>query len=368
MTSTIAKTTDMDYQSETASPALAQDEHNSQTSQQQSDEAVPWSEQAYEPNITSAPTDLEWDSWQPSCGKCFQIPCICMTCRWCGTKNVNQQCDCRLAVCLNLIWMAIAWLSTIPTLAKRSLKHGLAQTTDSLPLQLLKPVLWPVLAAHRQYKIYCWRKAVAAETDEPEGYIYVTRPEHIANMVTQLADLPTNKPYIGFDMEANNLGHTSELSTLQIRDYYNGTSYLVDLLLLQKSAWTTTGSDGITTLRTIFEDPARAKLIFDCRQDSACLYAKAGVKVRGALDCQYLYMLTMDSCPAVRPGLAATVYRMVHKTGRLDYDAWLDWNATKTAERSHGVWRTGPCLQSAEPMPLVMCKSCKPSTKRPMTC
>lgn len=112
----------------------------------------------------------------------------------------------------------------------------------------------------------------------------------------------------------------------------------MDLLVLQTSAWTTTDMDGKTTLKTIFEDPARTKLIFDCRQVSACLYAKAGVKVRGALDCQYLHMLTTDRFPKFRLGLAAAVKQMAG----LSLGEWGDWVTTKRSQRSHGVWGTRP--------------------------
>jgi len=181
------------------------------------------------------------------------------------------------------------------------------------------------------------------EEEVHEGCVYVTKPEHVANMVEQLANLPTDKPNISFDMEANNLGHTSELSYIQIRG--GEISYLVDLLVLQKAAWNTPSTgDARTTLRTIFEDPERTKLIFDCRQDSACLYAKADVRPRGVLDCQYLYMLTMDRCPFSRPGLAQTVQAMAG----LSPAEFAAWNDTKKGPRSHGVWEKRPVPMQAK--------------------
>jgi len=181
------------------------------------------------------------------------------------------------------------------------------------------------------------------EEEVPEGYVYVTRSEHVATMVEQLANLPTDKPNISFDMEANNLGHTSELSYIQIRG--GEISYLVDLLVLQKAAWNTpSASDPTTTLRTIFEDPERTKLIVDCRQDSACLYAKANVRPRGVLDCQYLYMLTMNRCPFSRPGLAQTVQVMAG----LSSAEFAAWNDTKKGPRSHGVWEIRPVPMQAK--------------------
>lgn len=205
---------------------------------------------------------------------------------------------------------------------------------SSQSVQALSRLLDTFRPAWQQYHIYRCRQAIKAETDEPRGYTYVTEPEHVADMVTHLADLPTDKPNIGFDMEANNLGHNSELSYLQIQDYSNNVSYLVDLLVLQNAAWKTTGADKVTTVKTIFEDQKRRKLIFDCRQDCACLYAKAGVKVRGMLDCQYLHMLTMERTQKFRLGLAAAVKQMAG----LNEKEWADWSATKKSQRSHGIW------------------------------
>ncbi|KAK5942563.1 hypothetical protein PMZ80_005128 [Knufia obscura] len=307
--------------SNSTTPALTQtNEHAHETSSQESETMVdtPWSEQDAGSGAISAPANDNWDEFQMSCGTCWQLPCSCPT-----------------SLCLNTV-------SSVRTaslnLATESLNDVLRQAKQSPSVQVLEPILWLFLTIQREYKIYGYRKAVAAETDKPDGYVYVTKTEHVANMVTQLADLPTNTPNIGFDMEANNLGHNSELSLLQIRDYHNGISYLVDLLLLQKAAWTTTSADGRTTLKGIFEDSTRIKLIFDCRQDSACLYAKAGVKVRGALDCQYLHMLTMDRFPKSRLSLAAAV----HELAGLNKEEWMDWITIKRSQREHGVWEKRP--------------------------
>lgn len=97
---------------------------------------------------------------------------------------------------------------------------------------------------------------------------------------------------------------------MQIQDYFNGVTYLVDLLVLQEGAWTNLGADGVTNLRTIFEYDRRKKLIFDCRQDSACLYAKAGIKLAGVMDCQYMHIVSMEYAPKTRPGLISTISNM----------------------------------------------------------
>jgi len=279
-------------------------------------EGTTWDEHETLTNAALVGSDSSWLPEEIRCGDCFQTPCTCLRCQFCRSKLNGNECQCPRSAC----WKAARTASTV------------IGTTLS---PLISTVTYPIW---QQYHIYRCRQAVRAETDGPHGYMYVTEPEHVTNMVTQLADLPTDKPNIGFDMEANNLGHNSELSYLQIRDYHNQVTYLVDLLVLQKAAWKTTGADNATTLKTIFEDPKRTKLIFDCRQDSACLYAKAGIKLQGILDCQYLHMLTMDRYPTFRLGLAAAVQQMAG----LSEQEWAAWKATKTSQRSHGIWEQRP--------------------------
>ncbi|KAK5093122.1 hypothetical protein LTR70_004943 [Exophiala xenobiotica] len=98
-------------------------------------------------------------------------------------------------------------------------------------------------------------------------------------------------PTIGFDCEGVDLGRYGTTCYIQIRDYTKGQTYLVDLLMLGRSAWETSGEDSATTLRTIFESPNMVKIIFDVRGDSDALYKDYKIKLAGVLDVQYLAML-----------------------------------------------------------------------------
>ena len=247
----------------------------------------------------------QWDPDGFGCEFCFRQPCTCPLCPDCAVPARG----CRCLRQRILAFLEIMNISELP----HKVKHMLVNVSEA-------------------------RLAVAAEPESVTDYWYVTQSEHLAAMVTDLAKLPTDSPNIGFDMEANNLGHESFLSYLQIRDYHNRVSYLVDLLVLQKAAWTTTGADGRTTLKTIFEDPTRTKLIFDTRQDSACLYARAGIKLRGILDCQYLHMLTYNECPQSRPGLTQSIELLA----KLSPAALQTWKGTKTCHRDHGTWERRP--------------------------
>ncbi|KAK5080728.1 hypothetical protein LTR05_008433 [Lithohypha guttulata] len=85
-------------------------------------------------------------------------------------------------------------------------------------------------------------------------------------MVAQLVLLSTAQPNISPDLEADNLGHESFFCLMQIREEHNQHSILVDILVLGgKKASEVKGHKIGETLRTILEDPARQKLIWDVR-------------------------------------------------------------------------------------------------------
>ena len=89
--------------------------------------------------------------------------------------------------------------------------------------------------------------------------------------MTDLESLPTDTPNVALDMEVSNLGHNSWLQYLQIASYSENKFYLVDLLVLQKDAFDTPGAKGMT-LRQLFEDSIRQKLVYDVRGGPSCLY------------------------------------------------------------------------------------------------
>ncbi|KAJ9658160.1 hypothetical protein H2198_003865 [Neophaeococcomyces mojaviensis] len=366
-------------------------------------EEVPWSEQ--QPTISNTNKTFWYDGESYLCGSRFGLPSRCAVCNFCGQvdrectrptclfcKKLPIHCKCirpeharvqmqgesgylrtirlpsvqedrehetgvdqkfqtvviqgdmhHILVYRDMFGPLCARLMTFLSPVLNPMKKGINQFKNSRLGWVLRPFAAPFLWARNQFRIRQARRAVAMETDDHEGYVNVTKPEHVTNMIEHLANLPTDMPNISFDMEAYNLGHTSGLSYIQIRG--GEISYLVDLLVLQKAAWDTQSTaDKATTLRTIFEDPNRIKLVFDCRQDSACLYAKASIRPRGVLDCQYLHMLTMDRCPPSRPGLVQTVRAMA---GLSQADLKI-WNDPKKGPRLHGVWEKRPVPRRAK--------------------
>lgn len=133
----------------------------------------------------------------------------------------------------------------------------------------------------------------ALEPMEEDTHTNVTTICAVTKMVSSFVSLPDDGETIAlsFDCEGDNLGRNGVTCYLQIRDELTGHIWLIDLLVLGQQAWTTTGADGVTTLKTVFENKNVVKLIFDVRGDSDALYSHYGVRLAGVLDVQYLGML-----------------------------------------------------------------------------
>lgn len=166
-----------------------------------------------------------------------------------------------------------------------------------------------------------------------DGRIYYVRTAaHVEEMVTALASLPRDRPWMSFDLEASGLGHSSPLAFMQICDHLRHKIYLVDTFVLDNEARDTAGLDKKAsdaagedikiTLRDIFGDEDRPKLAWDARQDSCCLYWQADISVEGVTDLQILHMLLMDGPSDLRPSIKRGVK---HMAGLGDaYDDWLE--------------------------------------------
>lgn len=157
--------------------------------------------------------------------------------------------------------------------------------------------------ANRDWQVHI-KSCIELVKREPKvtsSYIYVTNSSSLKAMVNQLAGLPDTEPYIGFDLEANKLGHQSPLCIIQIRDFFNSQTFIVDLLVLGKKVFSTKA--GKASLRSILEDAKVEKLIFDVRQDSCALYGNMGIKLKGMLDLQVMDLLRYRYAPSSRIGL-----------------------------------------------------------------
>lgn len=195
-------------------------------------------------------------------------------------------------------------------------------------------------------KVGLARRNVLNEPHLLSALYYVRTADQVREMVTTLAQLPKDRPWMSFDIEAFELGHTSWPALIQICDHQKSVIYLVDSFVLQHETWDTATSDG-TTLKSILEDPERKKLIYDCRQDSCCLfgdevaeYGKIGIKLRGIIDVQILHLLLMNEAPDLRKALPFSVEDMAG----LPDKQLTEWKTNKTSLKGHN-WEIRPLTE-----------------------
>jgi len=179
-----------------------------------------------------------------------------------------------------------------------------------------------------------------------ETHINVNTFGRVRSMITELSQIPrcTGQPVLGFDLEGNNLGRYGKTCYLQIRDYVQNTTYLIDVQELGKKAFTTTGSDGVTSLKSIMEDKDIQMVIYDCRQDADALNAHFDVQVKGVVDVQLMKMLSWQYFSEYRPGYAVT---MAHDAN-LNETELAEWNRHKGYDfkRDYSVFERRPLPQS----------------------
>ena len=129
-----------------------------------------------------------------------------------------------------------------------------------------------------------------AEPDPaPRVPILVDDVAGVASMVDDIAGLPSNPPSLYCDVEGVNLSRKGTVSIMQVHAAPSGKTYLVDVHLLQRRAFSPRGTTaGARTLRQLLEDADVPKVFFDVRNDSDALYAHFGVRLRGVQDLQLM--------------------------------------------------------------------------------
>ncbi len=79
---------------------------------------------------------------------------------------------------------------------------------------------------------------------------------------------------------------------------------LVDVHTLGAAAFSTTATDGVTTLKSVLEDPSIPKAFFYVRNDSDALYNLYSVYMRGVVDVQLMELRTRTGSRRLLNGLA----------------------------------------------------------------
>lgn len=107
------------------------------------------------------------------------------------------------------------------------------------------------------------------------------------------------------DAEGISLSRTGELSILIVHVSTADIShtFLIHVHVLGRITFSTSTSNGIHTLKTIFEDNRIPKVLFDCRMDSDALFGQYGVLLGGVIDLQMMCLAVDRGGGSRLPGL-----------------------------------------------------------------
>jgi len=116
---------------------------------------------------------------------------------------------------------------------------------------------------------------------------FVDSPAGVAALINSVTSLPVNPPSLYFDLEGRDLSRTGSISIFQLLVHPQNHAYLIDIHVLNESAFTTLGTNG-KTLKSILESPGIPKVCFDVRNDSDALYTHFGISLQGMQDIQLM--------------------------------------------------------------------------------
>jgi exonuclease 3'-5' domain-containing protein 1 len=137
---------------------------------------------------------------------------------------------------------------------------------------------------------------------------FIDSCESVANLVDNLASLPTDPPLLYLDLEGIYLSCHGSISILQIFVSPQKCMYLIDVHTLQEKAFLTAGTAG-KPLKMILESDRIPKVFFDVCNDSDALYAHFGIKLAGVQDIQLMELATRDFSKRYLNGLLKCIER-----------------------------------------------------------
>lgn len=112
--------------------------------------------------------------------------------------------------------------------------------------------------------------------------------ESLRDLLDTLENLPTNPPSLYLDLEGIKLSRHGSISLIQLFLLPQNHAYLIDVHLLRHKAFSTLGTDGKKSLKTILEAEGIPKVFFDVRNDSDALYSHFGIMLQGVEDIQLM--------------------------------------------------------------------------------
>lgn len=117
----------------------------------------------------------------------------------------------------------------------------------------------------------------------------------------------STKPGLLVDLEGVNLSRDGSVSIVEIFALAKNHVFLIDVHTLCSKAFTTCGSDKLSTLQSILESPDIRKAFFDVRNDSDALHAHFGVKLAAVDDIQLMELGARRGSKRLVAGLAKCI-------------------------------------------------------------
>lgn len=157
------------------------------------------------------------------------------------------------------------------------------------------------------------------------------------------------RPVLYLDLEGINLCRHGSIAIMQVYQSEEDHVYLVDVHTLGAAAFSTTATDGVTTLKSVLENSSIPKAFFDVRNDSDALYNLYSIYLCGVVDVQLMELRTRTGSRRLLNGLARCLERYF-TSARMVVEA-SEWNEAKQAGlRLFAPERGGSYQVNARPM------------------
>ncbi|THY56940.1 hypothetical protein D6C98_03618 [Aureobasidium pullulans] len=156
--------------------------------------------------------------------------------------------------------------------------------------------------------------------------ILIDSEEGVRHLIEEIESSSLQPPFLFMDLEGIYLGRLGSIAILQLLVPPNPIVRLLDVHVLQKSAFETKSSTG-TTFKDILESDRYPKAFFDLRNDSDALYSHFGIRLQTVIDIQLLEFGTRMVPGRVLKSLA----KSIEEDSGINYYEVKEWQAGKEA-------------------------------------
>ncbi|OBW66691.1 MAG: Uncharacterized protein AUREO_032420 [Aureobasidium pullulans] len=156
--------------------------------------------------------------------------------------------------------------------------------------------------------------------------ILIDSEEGVRHLIEEIESSSLQPPFLFMDLEGIYLGRLGSIAILQLLVPPSPIVRLLDVHVLQKSAFETKSSTG-TTFKDILESDRYPKAFFDLRNDSDALYSHFGICLQSIIDIQLLEFGTR-----MVPGrFLKSLAKSIEEDSGINYYEVKEWQAGKEA-------------------------------------